>query len=530
MPARRRQLTTGTSGARDDRCVAGRARRDPAAGLGDLEAALTREDCPVCVRAEGADERWLDRFLDDGYLERDLMRRIAAGGGFCAYHAGRIAATGQSATVALIYLGLIADCLPRLAALRNAPWETAGAGPFRCSPRRNRARPARISAKSSVASAFFSRCCSGRAARDCYGAPALVCLRHLPPLLGYLDEPRIGDILARHRDAAPRLTRAGLIRPIRVLLGPPPAVSPPAPRRPGPAPDRPTRSAPISPIPVSRMRRRLRDLPSCAICAEIADARAEWLGWLAGASEKPARYRMCCRYAAITSGRRAASPARHLRRRSPQSCGARPSSVSSSPPTRRWPVGDRVACSIGWRARSVPPGLDRARRAALDSLGHGRECPFCARVREAGERALSLVAALVENADGRRAFESGYGLCVRHAARAMAMPDAPPFARSSARTTRARLALLRWELEEQMRRGAWQARPTTARRRIGRMAAGRPALRRHRSGRQRPGSSVTDRACHCGLAALRRPGASARQIPCHQGKARLHCGKRHGSC
>ena len=47
-------------------------RHDPAAGLGDLEAALKDDGCPVCARAAGADERWLDRFLDDGYLERDV--------------------------------------------------------------------------------------------------------------------------------------------------------------------------------------------------------------------------------------------------------------------------------------------------------------------------------------------------------------------------------------------------------------------------------------------------------------------------
>ena len=72
---------------------------------------------------------------------------------------------------------------------------------------------------------------------------------------------------------------------------------------------------------------------------------------------------------------------------------------------------------------------------------------------------MSLIAVLVESADGRRAFESGYGLCVRHAAQAMAMPDASVFGDIVADTTHARLALLRWELEEQMRRGAWQARP-----------------------------------------------------------------------
>src|SRR3954468_8539093 len=101
-----------------------RARRDPAAGLGDLEAAVTGEGCPVCVRADGADERWLDRFLDDGYLERDLMRRIAMAGGFCARHTRRIEAIGLSATVALIYLGLVAYLQPRLAARldrRNRP-------------------------------------------------------------------------------------------------------------------------------------------------------------------------------------------------------------------------------------------------------------------------------------------------------------------------------------------------------------------------------------------------------------------------
>jgi hypothetical protein len=66
---------------------------------------------------------------------------------------------------------------------------------------------------------------------------------------------------------------------------------------------------------------------------------------------------------------------------------------------------------------------------------------------------------LVEDPGERRAFETGYGLCVRHAARAMAMPHAPALSGLVARTTCARLALLRWELEEQLRRGAWQARP-----------------------------------------------------------------------
>jgi hypothetical protein len=104
-------------------------------------------------------------------------------------------------------------------------------------------------------------------------------------------------------------------------------------------------------------------------------------------------------------------------------------------------------------------GAAPVRREVLASLDRGRECPLCARLRDAGERALSLLAALVESAGGRRAFENGYGLCLRHAARATVLPDAPALREIVARTTRARLALLRWELEEQLRRGAWQARP-----------------------------------------------------------------------
>src|SRR3954452_21596119 len=203
----------------------GRARRDPAAGLGDLEAALTREDCPVCIRAEGADERWLDRFLDDGYLERDLMGRVAAGGGFCAFHAARIVEIGQSATVALIYLDLIADSLPRLTAaadrqVRPAPLfpaaEACAACAHQCDVERRECF-------------FLALLILARGPR-CYGHPSVVCLRHLPPLLEYLDDPAIGEILARHRERVAALDPPNAADPaIRTMLGPPPHLDPPAP-------------------------------------------------------------------------------------------------------------------------------------------------------------------------------------------------------------------------------------------------------------------------------------------------------------
>jgi hypothetical protein len=442
-----------------------RVRHDPATGLGDLEAALTREGCPVCIRAEGADERWLDRFLDDGYLERDLMRRIAADGGFCAFHAGRIAAIGQSATVALIYLSLIADCLPHLAAqrdrpLRDRPLRDRPLGERLLGKRRGRPVPLFTAPEACEVCAhqreverrecFFLALLIRTRGSHCYGAPALVCLRHLRSLLEYLDERRIADILARHRNAVTALNPKGADDPvIRIILGSPPSLDPPAP----PADPDDADSA----DPVRRMRRRLRRLSCCAICAEIADARAEWLGWLAGASENTGRISdvlpLCRDH--VWQARAIAGPALApaliaiVQREAEQRLVFAANAAVAYGESRR--LLDRLARALG----AAP-----ARRAVLGSLNRSRECPLCVRVREAGERALLLVAALIESADGRRAFESGYGLCVRHAAQAMVMPDPPALREIVARTTRARLAVLRWELEEQLRRGAWQARPT----------------------------------------------------------------------
>ncbi|MGE0257742.1 MAG: hypothetical protein AB7H71_05660 [Alphaproteobacteria bacterium] len=423
-------------------------RHDPTAGLGDLETALAGDDCPVCARAAGADGRWLDRFLDDGYLERDVMRRVAAGGGFCAFHTSRLTAIGQSATVAIIYLSLIEDLLPRLAARRDrrgrhVPLLAAPDACEACAHQREVERR----------ECFFLALLIRARGLRCYGAPALVCLRHLPPLLGQLDERDIAGMLALHRAATATLAPENdPDSAIRRLLGP--LSLPRDPAAPPPDPDNAD-----TPDPVRRMRRRLRELPSCAICAEIADASAEWLAWLARASENAvdadglSDVLPLCRDH-VRQARTVAGPtlapalAAAVRREAEQRLAFAGDAAAGYGGSRR--LLDRLGRAFG----AAP-----ARSAVLASLRRGRECPLCARIGEAGERALALLAALVEDADGRHAFESGYGLCVRHAALALAMPHSPALSDIVARTTRARLLPLRWELEEQLRRGAWQARP-----------------------------------------------------------------------
>jgi hypothetical protein len=430
-------------------------RRDLAAGLGDLEAALADDTCPICVRSAGADERWLDHFLYEGYLEPEAMQAMVRSGGPCPYHARRVEAIGLSGTVALVYLRLIHDCLPRLAGRAVAGKRPAAlvASPDSC--------PACAQARDvERRECFFLALLLRARGPDRYGNPAVVCMPHLLRLAGYVDPGALGGVLASHLRTVVVLgadlrlpcrsqPEMPADRALRIMLGPPGRHETPAPAGADPA-------FGDDPDPIRRMRRRLRRLPSCAICAEIADAVAQWLRWLAQQAESDGELTdvlPLCRHH-VWQARVAGAPA----------LAPRLAKVALREAEERLVYAERAfAAARGssalqqavrrlWRGPASGDGVQAA-------LGRGRECPLCRRMREAGDRGIALVAALLEDAAGRRAFENGYGLCVRHSAQAMTMREARPVTSIVASTLHARLALLRWEVEEQLRRGAWQARP-----------------------------------------------------------------------
>jgi hypothetical protein len=415
-----------------------RRRPDPSAGLGDLEAALARPDCPICARSFGADERWLDHFLYEGYLEPEAVRALRRGAGFCAHHAARAEAVGTSAAVALVYLSLIDDALARLPARTDRPRKPLIEAAGFC------AACAQLHA-AERREAFFLALLLRSGGQHRYGNPAVVCMPHLPRLAERLDAAALGDtVAAQHRtlaDLQQEITAgqaaSACDRALRIILGASPA---PAERR------RPEERAGCADDsdPVRRLRRRLRDLPSCAICAEIGDASCEWLDWLARAAGSDGDLSdvlpLCRRH--VWQTRELAGPAVAL---------------ALAENTLR-EAADTLA-SLSQRP-VAPPLVQFFRRApGPDLLARGRECPLCRREREAGERAILLLSALLEDPGARRDFGVGFGLCVRHASQALRQALSPAVTDIIAATTRARLLLLRWELEEQLRRGAWRARP-----------------------------------------------------------------------
>lgn len=86
-------------------------------------------------------------------------------------------------------------------------------------------------------------------------------------------------------------------------------------------------------------------------------------------------------------------------------------------------------------------------------------CPVCERLAAARDRAIHLLFALLLEQRHRAAFEAGHGLCLKHFSRALSLRPSPGAETVLIETETAKLALLRWELEEALRKRAWTARP-----------------------------------------------------------------------
>ncbi|GAB4366175.1 MAG: hypothetical protein Kow00128_09370 [Deltaproteobacteria bacterium] len=133
-------------------------------------------------------------------------------------------------------------------------------------------------------------------------------------------------------------------------------------------------------------------------------------------------------------------------------------------------AGHRIRQGI--QSASLPAGtrssrhpirrLFRGKRNGSDlrrAIGNPPSCPVCHRLRVARDRSLSLLFSLLQSPPHQARFGGGYGLCLRHFSRSLALKPTPRTGAILMETLAARLSLLRWELEESARKEAWIFRP-----------------------------------------------------------------------
>jgi hypothetical protein len=77
----------------------------------------------------------------------------------------------------------------------------------------------------------------------------------------------------------------------------------------------------------------------------------------------------------------------------------------------------------------------------------------------ARDRTLLLLFAMIEERTQRAAFETGYGLCLKHFVHALSLGPKPAIAEFVVDVHLAKIAQLEWYLGEYLRKRAWSQRP-----------------------------------------------------------------------
>jgi hypothetical protein len=294
---------------------------------------------------------------------------------------------------------------------------------------------------------------------DRYGHPGLLCFPHLQTIAPRLREPILVHILKLHESAVASVMESlrngldiTLLRALRLVAEDD--------KRPDLYPtDRISETSRIIRDPVGDFLRMLSDESACPVCLEARRAWAEWMQWLKEAIPRgwevndllptcPEHVRATVRLGdyslASLTVRKALAAVLDL-------CCLAIDALATSPVPERGRTLHRFVLSI----RGSNPRLREARHVIARTL----PCPVCNRLAVARDRILALLFALLETPHHRSAYDRGYGLCLKHFSRAMALRP-PTIARAILTDVEAaKLDLLQWELEESLRKDAWSNRP-----------------------------------------------------------------------
>ncbi len=93
------------------------------------------------------------------------------------------------------------------------------------------------------------------------------------------------------------------------------------------------------------------------------------------------------------------------------------------------------------------------------ALASSVRCPVCENMKTTEKRAIDLLFALLRESQYRKSFEKGYGLCMKHFIVSSKFAPSGEIKKFLTEVQCAKLALLKWELDEIMRKMAWDTRP-----------------------------------------------------------------------
>lgn len=456
------------------RWIPGRAQRNqPGDSEVRLRAALHESVCPICSVGFGADTQWLKFFLHEGYHANEALARVTRAPGFCSRHGALLATYSvDSGAIAWIHAATLARLLDEAdhsASVRRS-WALRPTRYHRAPTRPTCGACERVSSDAER-NAYFLALVLQRPDAGRYGSPGLVCMPHLALLSKFSDPKTLKQLLAVHADrlndlvhraadgthadgdasrrsAAPE-SGLGLERAIATVIGE---------RVPSIGEGSIASIDPLASIgdPCKRLRARLSSDGVCAICAEMAEVQRQWLHWLsenaAGTQSIEDALPSCPAHVWLAF--RAGVPALRVRlaRRVLEQ------------------AQERIKHARHWGLKSRPNDLSyagliatwAARRSAVNEaraiLNQAPRCALCDSLHALSQQTLCLLGTLLAETATQQAFETGSGICARHAVQARSLLDSIE-AERLAKHMRVKLSAMRWQLREMLRRTAWDTRP-----------------------------------------------------------------------
>lgn len=496
-----------------------RRQANPDPWRGSILAALPSPGCFICREAKDGLHRYYFWFLEEQYAHPVTVERLQRAHGFCLRHTRHLLKRGPRDRLAVLGRSLLGFCGEKLRTVRDAA--AAGrpgggrakhAAAWCFAPSAECPACEQERAQATLYSDVIVGCLEEADVREAFHASEGLCLPHFLvaawrapwDILQYLAAEQLRRLeqiradLSAIRAAEDNGTEAGAICEVMAQLYGPDLDSPVrrfqvSGRRPGTsgqgeAPAGIGMSTCWSPAFEDTCRRL--EQPGCSICREAARGREEYLAWL----EEEIRnftaisYRwsqvedLCGEHAWLFADRATtdvlAFACRRLvdrmtgglrwlleemREPIPESLAGRIRALPSrwralsrpeSPRQSRPRLSKRIQRSMRTLVQTPQDFLDRARTRAL----RWNVCPLCQHLETLAARAADRLAAVLGDAEGRRAFDRSYALCLRHAPLLLNRAENPELQRAVAKVMVARVEGDHWEVEEFLRKSSWSQR------------------------------------------------------------------------